>query len=325
MLIGFSAFIAREACAQAQVPFEFTAKKGHAYHIQINTALDNRFWQDVQVVSNATGRVNLSLPTTNGPVGFYRYCDTTNSVFWYGWSWYEQNPNLKTWGMGTSQKGYAHNDQPWDWYIDQGNTGPDSDVNCGPASTAMACKWWDQNTSVTAEGARETYPEGDGWWYTTDVVNYLSLQGITNGYFPVDQQTFTNLLAQGNILILCLDMSYITQATNAVERVHAFYSGVTGHFIVAKGYRITSSDLWVECYDPFDLGAAYTDGTPKGRDRHYGWNELSAAMTNWWPDCIAVSPPPAGNISMAQQQTAGLSKRLVGSLDPATVPVARGQ
>ena len=31
------------------------------------------------------------------------------------------------------------------------------------------------------------------------------------------------------------------------------------------------------------------------------------------------------NLSMAQSQTSGLSKRLIGSVDPSTVPVARGQ
>lgn len=308
---------------KAQVSFKFMAQEGHAYHIQLNTELENRFWGDSQVVSNVTGQVNLSLPA-NGPMGFYRYCDTTGAIFWYGWSWHEVSPTLQNWGMGTSQSAYVGNDQPYDWYIDQGFTGPASSVNCGPSSATMACKWYNQNTSASAEGARAMFPEGNGWWYTYDVDNYLSSNSVPHAYYAVSGiASVTNLLAQGDTLIFCLNMSYIPATMNNSYRVQAFYSGVTGHFIVAKGYRVTDSATWIECYDPFDYsstggwGVAYSDGTPMGRDRHYAWANLQNAIANWWPYCIAVSP--------SQSQT-----RSARATDAMTKPVtspppARGQ
>ena len=219
-------------------------------------------------------------------------------------------------GPGSSQSAYVGNDKPYDWYIDQGFTGPDSTVNAGPSSAAMVCKWYYEDTSATAEDARTMFPEGDDWWWTYDVDDYLTANSIPHAYYAVTGiASVTNLLAQGDALIFCLDMSYIPVATNESFRVQAFYSGMTGHFMVAKGYRVTDSGIWIECYDPLDYssaagwGATYSDGTPLGRDRHYAWADLQNAIANWWPSCIAV--PPSQNQSGAAQIAVPMTKPLI--------------
>jgi hypothetical protein len=296
-LVSVVSFLGALLCLDvgAQVPYSFTAKSGYTYRVQSNTTL-SRFWQESSVISNTAGTVSLSLPYI-GEMGFYRAIAADGPTFWYDWTWNAQKPTLSAWGMGKNQMAYVHNDRPYEWYVDQGSTGPDSRVNCGPSSTVMACKWYNSNSLVTAEEARNTYPEGNGWWYTTNVEDYLSLQGVTwEESWPtnVTLELVTNTLARGNIIIFCLDMAYVSETNNLSARVHGFYSGVTGHCIVAKGYRVTNAGTWIECYDPNSLGATYSDGTPKGRNRHYAWTELNPAITNWWPDCIIVSPPSVG-------------------------------
>ncbi len=320
MITSLVAIILILACnAGAQVRLQVSVATNHTCRVLFNQNLDDRFWQETSVVLTNACAMSLSLPATNGQRGFYKTVDTVGRDFWYGWTWNAQFPTLQAWGIGTNQLSYVHNDRPYDWYVDQALTGPCSGVNCGPSSTAMACKWCDRNTTATAMDARNTYPEGNGWWYTYDVDNYLTIKGVSHNYYSGDFGTVTNLLAQGNIVILCLNMSYVPTAANRDMRVHSFYSGVTGHFIVVKGYRVTDSGLWFECYDPNDWGNAYADGTPSGRDRHYGSSELMNAVTNWWPYCIAVHPP-SGSKSP--------NVRLVGAaqaIDNTKIPAASGQ
>src|SRR5665213_3308807 len=52
----------------AQMSFSFMEKPGHTYQIQSNSALGNRFWQDVSVVPLPTKQVGMSLSLpTSGP------------------------------------------------------------------------------------------------------------------------------------------------------------------------------------------------------------------------------------------------------------------
>jgi len=304
-----------------QVHLKFTAVAGNVHRILFNpVAPNNRFWQDYIIVTNKQGQIDLSLPTTNGSSGFYRLVDTTGPAFWYDWRWYNQSNNFSIWGFGSNQVAYVHNDRSWDWYVDQANTGPDSAVNCGPAVAAMACHWFNQNSTVTALDARTTYPEGDGWWSTTDLANYWNLQGIPWNYYPATVAAITNSVAQGQLVILCLDLAYLSQATNSLQRVHGFGFSGTGHFVCLKGYRQSDGTLWFELYDPCDYGNTYADGTPKGRNRHYSVTEVMAAVINWWPYYMTVLPPTQQNVqTQAMVQQSSVAKSF------SSLPVAMGK
>lgn len=201
-----------------------------------------------------------------------------------------QSSTLKSWGLGISQSEYVSNNRPYSWYIDQGSTGVDSNSNCGPSSTTMALKWYNSDFTKTAIDARNTYPENDGWWTTSDVTNYLDLYSTK---YSVLNNTGENLLKyklkQGNIVVLCIDTSYISYNNNSEQRVGRFYDYKGGHFIVVKGYRVVDGKTYFETYDPNNWNAHYKDGQEKGQDRYYSSQELMNAMSNWWNYLIVVN------------------------------------
>jgi hypothetical protein len=201
-----------------------------------------------------------------------------------------------SWGLGKYQTEYVSNNKPYDWYIDQGNTGEYSDSNCGPSSTTMALKWINGNFNKTAEDARNTYRSSGGWWYTDDVTNYLDL--YNSKYSVKDlgktlsggEALLKGQLKQGNIAILCIDTSYIPYNWVSERRVGRFYSYSGGHFIVVKGYRVVDGKTYFEVYDPNNWDEYYEDGQEKGKDRYYLSKDLMNAEINWWNYAIVVQP-----------------------------------
>lgn len=197
---------------------------------------------------------------------------------------------LRKWGLGTTEDEYVSNNRPYSWYIDQGDTGEYSNNNCGPSSATMSLKWYNSNFSKTAEDARNTYLENGGWWKTTDVTNYLSLNNAKYSVLNNSGEGFLeNTLKQGNIIILCIDTSYLSYNDNSEQRVGRFYDYQGGHFIVVKGYIVVDGKTYFEVYDPNNWGETYSDGQPKGKDRYYASTELMNAMSNWWNYLIVVN------------------------------------
>lgn len=178
----------------------------------------------------------------------------------------------------------------------QYTTGKYWDINCGPASVTMAIKWVDPTFSKTAVDARNTYRSTGGWWYTSDVANYLTLYGINWRYtsLPDEYQTMMKYLDQGDVLILCLDNYYLKYNANPVQHVGKFYTVSapnSGHFIVIKGYKIVDNKVYFDAYDPWSIGATYPDGSSlKGLDRYYTSADLSKATTVWWDYAIIIAP-----------------------------------
>jgi hypothetical protein len=275
-----------------QMALQFESTNGYSYQVQANPTLNNRFWTDALPLINGTGNVMSVFAPAAEPMGFFKVLEFTNQTFWYDWNYYYQSPFLNTWGLGTNQNAYAHQDRSYDWYIDQADTGTYSGNNCGPSSVTMGCKWFDPDFSRTAEDARNTYPEGGGWWYTYDIINYLNLYSIPNttSYYT-DTNQFVGLLDQGNVAILCIDTTYLHQDYTSEHRTGRFYGFSGGHFIVVKGYRAVDNALYFEVYDPNNWHAAYADAKPKGRNRHYVAADLENAMTHWWPYLIVIPPP----------------------------------
>ncbi len=176
--------------ANSQMELLFTTTPGYSYLVQSCPRLGNRFWSDTLAPVEGTGSCAQAFVPVPGQHGFVRVLEFTNRVFWYDWCYYREEPFLADWGLGAPQFGYAHLDRAYEWYIDQADTGSSSENNCGPSSVTMALKWYDQAFSKTAEDARKTYPRDGGWWYTSDIINYLRLYLVpptTSGFTGTDQ------------------------------------------------------------------------------------------------------------------------------------------
>lgn len=195
----------------------------------------------------------------------------------------------ESWGLGKKQTEYISNSRLYYWYIDQANTGNHSNDNCGPATATMASKWVDEAFDKTTEDARDTYKSEGGWWYTTDIVNYLNKNNIkTRVIYNQGSDILKDELKQGSILILCIDTTYINFNDSEEERVGRFYDYEGGHFIIVKGYRIVDDKLFFEVYDSNNWHKTYKDGQPMGKDRYYVSEELLTAISKWWDYLIVV-------------------------------------
>src|SRR4030042_756017 len=62
----------------------------------------------------------------------------------------------RLYGLGINYTKGTSNNVGYDWYLDQMNTGPYSNNNCGPASVTMAIKWVNRSFDKTIEDARNT-------------------------------------------------------------------------------------------------------------------------------------------------------------------------
>ncbi len=215
-------------------------------------------------------------------------CDST--AFWYNWDCYPSE-YLQTWGIGENEQRYYHNDRHYSWYIDQARTGQYSSNNCGPSSVTMAAKWSDSTFAKTAQEAREKYPLDGGWWYTSDIVNYLNYSLIPNGILPYSDSTqIEQIIKEGCIIILCINTSFLRRNYRVEQRIDRFYSYASGHFLVVKGTRTVNDKMFIEVYDPNNWGQLYDDSTEKGANRHYRSADISQAISNWWNYIIVVYP-----------------------------------
>lgn len=207
-------------------------------------------------------------------------------------------PNLtpaRAYGLGRELESTVSNDQEYNWYLDQFNSGTHYKVNCGPTSVTMAIKWADENFSGTPLDARNTYRSGGGWWYTNDIINYLNDHDVSN--YTISLLHFGDLKAEidaGNIAILCLDMYYVRDQSADLSRfhLHKFYKTAAadwGHFIVVKGYSEVDGNLFFETYDPYSMNVKYTDGALKGENRYYISTDLDNATQVWWDYAIIIS------------------------------------
>lgn len=201
--------------------------------------------------------------------------------------------NVRRWGLGKELLEEVSNNTDYEWYIDQMNTGTYSGINCGPSSVTMSIKWADETFSKSAEDARNTYRTDGGWWYTNDIVNYLNLHSVNNKTISISNvEVLTNEIVNGNIIILCLDMYYISDEIQDDWHINKFY--VTngdgwGHFIVLKGYKVVDDELLFEFYDPYSYGKKYADHSIKGKDRYYSASDIDQATEIWWDYAIVIS------------------------------------
>ena len=223
----------------------------------------------------------------------------------------------RQYGLGRNTGNERSNNVNYEWYTDQINTGQHSYTNCGPVCATMAIKWSNQYFPKTSEDARSTYlPEG-GWWYTNNIIDYLSDNNTAHYVTSLTQVShLRNQIDNGNIAILCLDMYYVRNHSGKSEwHIDKFYSTSAkdwGHFIVVKGYKIVDGIVWFEAYDPWSLGVKYNSGTLKGLDRYYRGEDIIQATDVWWKYMIVIN-----NLSTPSIRSQ--------AIDPSTIIHQRGR
>ena len=204
-----------------------------------------------------------------------------------------KNTLERSYGLGINLDSEHSNNDSYNWYFDQMNTGTYSSINCGPTSVTMAIKWVNGSFDKTPLDARNTYRSGGGWWYTDDIINYLNRYSVNNKTINIfDIDSIQRQIDLGNIAILCLDMYYIRSQEKNKWHLDKFYGTSNkgwGHFIVIKGYKVVDEQVFYEAYDPNSWGAQYNDGTAKGKDRYYRSQDLDSAVINWWNYAIIIS------------------------------------
>jgi len=175
------------------------------------------------------------------------------------------------------------NDRPYNWYIDQGDTGTHAGNNCGPSSVVMVSIWQDENFKVTPQEARGEFRSFGGWWYTDDIKDFFDKHSIS---YDVDDYDGTmeliSTLEAGHIILLCIDTTYIEEKDETDSFIGKFYDYDGGHFLVVKGFTYLDGTLYFEVYDSNCWGESYQDGSPKGKDRLYRADELHESIEVWW-------------------------------------------
>jgi hypothetical protein len=204
----------------------------------------------------------------------------------------------RAYGLGRRVSQERSNNVPYEWYMEQNFTGQYSSINCGPTSSTMGIKWYSRSFVRTPEQARTEYIEKfsqTGWWSTDDIFRYLEENGVTHNSFQMSApDRMKTTLDEGNIIILCLDMYYVTYNPEEEQHFGKIYQHNTpgvGHFIVIKGYKEVDGTMYYEAYDPDLGGQRYRDNTFKGKDRYYTSADLDAATQNWWDYFFVVYPP----------------------------------
>lgn len=181
------------------------------------------------------------------------------------------------------------NDRPYDWYIDQADTGVASNDNCGPSSAVMAAMFQKGDFSFSAEDARGLYrPEG-GWWYTSDIESFFNEMMIEYEMDHFDgSYELRKVINDGDAVLLCIDTSYLTELDILDNPIGKFYGYDGGHFLIVKGYEMIGDQLYFEVYDSNNWHETNSDNIEKGINRLYPENELSEAIMNWWAEYFII-------------------------------------
>lgn len=221
----------------------------------------------------------------------YSYLFRNNNVYnIYLSKFKDENNKYKEAGFEKIPTLHVSNVQNHDWFIDQGYTGIYSGDNCGPSSTAMVLNWFNINSNATAKEARNKIRPNGGWWYTDDVERYLRNNNlnISTNYIS-GENNLINIIDNGNIAILCVNVDKISYEKSSSSRIGRFYNNVTGHFLVLTGYVKIGDDIYFEVYDSNTWGRKVNNkDIPLGKGRYLKSEELLKAMKIWWNYAIEI-------------------------------------
>ena len=197
---------------------------------------------------------------------------------------------IKEYNLGEHLHMYITLDRGNDWYIDQGNTGRHSKDNCGPSVSAMITQFYNKDTEITGEKARETIKNYGGWWTVYDVADFLKDQDLNvENYVDVERDRIKLELIKGNLMVMCIDTTYLPYDSNG--RINRFYDFRGGHFVLIKGYLETDKGIFYEVYDPNSFGKKYYNEDYQGKNRYFTEEDLFKSAENNWNYIIVVSKP----------------------------------
>ena len=215
----------------------------------------------------------------------------------------------------------------YNFYFDQFDGSVFQSINCGPTVSTMAITWADATFSQTPAYARTQREPQGGWWLTTDVQAYLydnHISATTDTLSNIDSLVKKSI-DNNNLVILCLDMSYVPLNQTAYQHINKFYDASTigwGHFLLVKGYKqLAYNSFYLEIYDPYSERETYSgldNGQIKGKDRYYLSADIKIATDNWWPYAIIVAPKGRKVTASSHLTVNSIGK-------PKTIPVARGR
>ena len=107
-------------------------------------------------------------------------------------------------------------------------------------------------------------------------------------------QTLLDQIDNGNIILLAIDVHYLTKAVDSTNRVGKYYNAIqlgTGHCIVVKGYKHVDGKIYFETHDPIGFDYKYSDGSFKGKDRYYHSDDIYTAVFASWNYAFVVMGP----------------------------------
>ncbi len=212
-----------------------------------------------------------------------------------------RNNEARSMGLGRNVTEWRSNDVDYPWYVNQGDTGEYSSLNCAPAVAEMAGRWVRQDFPVTAEQIRHESGLTTGI-NTNTLIGWLSKYGIPNRSVRLNTpDVLFKAIDDGNIAILGLDMFYVARSSGPAEwRKDRFFPvenpGDFNHYIIVKGYVEVDGEYLFECYDPNHSGYPHPDGRERGPERYYRPSNLIGASEAYWgyegdlAHAIIVSP-----------------------------------
>jgi len=204
---------------------------------------------------------------------------------------------LQYFGLAGSILGGKSLNKSYSFYFDQFDGSTFQAINCGPTVTTMAIKWANPDFNKKPVDARNVLESKGGWWYTSDIQQYLDENDINYAIDSLNELTTVvkNSIDHNHLVILCLDMYYVPQDMVPYQHIQKFYEANTtgwGHFLLVKGYKQTDNSFYLEIYDPYSDKQAYAgidNGQLKGKDRYYLSTDIAIATNNWWPYAIIVA------------------------------------
>jgi len=184
-------------------------------------------------------------------------------------------------GLGKTETESVNNDKGYEWYVTQDNTGNFSNVNSGPASTAMAIKWTNSSSELKVSDIRDTYESNGAAWTISTIASYLTSAKINyTSCTDISEDSLKKQLKNGNILIVNLNPQYINYNSSSESKIGRFHvvEGNT-YTVVIKGYKVVDGKTYFEVYDPFNNNQNYSDGSLRGKNNYYAASEVLDSLT----------------------------------------------
>ena len=236
--------------------------------------------------AHINGIIQVSGSTKNNFENALYYEVTNSSGFTKRWLITTTNNDYcHAWALGDFLKQSLSNDRSYTWYFNQSSTGAYSSVNCGPTCATMAIKWADSLFTGLPQNARDYFPNNTGLWGLHTIADYLEVYGvrsknITLGSTETETKNIIKeQLDQHNILVLQLNTGSIRTYSGPGKdpRCDKYYPETFNHFIITYGYKEVGDEFYFQVMDPWGSNYVNMDGTCKGTNRYYRYEDIFKA------------------------------------------------